>query len=331
MNKFSNLHSLFLKIAGMELIDEKPKITSREEMDKLPLGINERWSNIVQKQEAYLELIKSRTQGDSIKSKQELFDLIRKKYLDNIQRDKSGAIFINTKNSALITEFETDWQTFQKYSLSAIYKDYSNQLAERALYSYSPFVQKDPMKICNNAMENILKIISAKIDEQGALQFIPDGYIGRRIKSEAIRAKIIDVLSQGVRIQISYTDLKRKFGNIILIEKQSNEGLEEYLDCYAYDLFSAIQQTYDFVLAECAGLNTFVYSGDIIGDSRPFCIEHVNGVYSRKDIEAWRDQDWQGKNWDVPFEISRGGYNCRHQIMWIPDEAADYFGEKHPK
>lgn len=292
-----------MKISGMELNNEKPNFTFKKDSDSIPTGINERWSNIFREQEAYLELIKGETPGDSIKSKQELFDLMRKKYLNHFQRDKTGGIFLNTKNSALITEFETDWQTYQKYSLSEIYKDFSNQLAERVLYSSSPFAQKNPMKIYNNAMENILEIISAKIDEQGTLQFVPDGYISRRIKNEEIRAKIIDILSEGVGIQLSYTDLMKRFDNVILGEKKTDKGLEGYLDCYAYDLYAGIQQTYDFVLAEYAGLNTFVYSGDIIGDSRPFCIEHVNGVYTRNDIEEGHDGIYAEKLriWNLEF------------------------------
>jgi hypothetical protein len=213
----------------------------------------------------------------------------------------------------------------QIYSISPIFKDFFNLLNEQALYALSPLVKTDPLIIYNKAIEDILKLMSAKIDKYGNLQFVPEGCIWRYIKSEDDRGKLINILSEGIGIQLSYHNLKGKFLNAILNEKQSNEELEEFLDCYAYDLFSGIQQSFLNVQAECAGLNKFVYSGNIIRGSRDFCKEKVNKVFTREDIKQWGGQDWKGKNCNVPFEISRGGYNCRHTLMWIPDEAAEYF------
>ena len=102
---------------------------------------------------------------------------------------------------------------------------------------------------------------------------------------------------------------------------------EQYLRTYAYDTFSNVQRSFDLNIADTYQFNSFIYSGDIIKDSREFCIERVNGVYTRDDLAEWSTMDWAGKNWDVPVEISLGGYNCRHTLMWIPDEAVEYFKE----
>lgn len=209
-----------------------------------------------------------------------------------------------------------------RISHSPIFKNYYDQLAS---CSISPYLQIDKKKICEKAIEDILKLMGASLDWKGNLQLVPKGYIGRMINSDELKAKIIGILSEGIGLELSYSDLREKFYNAISTEKNKNEELETYLDCYAHDLFSAINQAYNSVQAECMGFNTFIYQGDIIGDSREFCKNHINGVFTREDIKLWKDQDWKGKNYDVPFEISRGGYNCRHTLMWIPDEAAQYF------
>ena len=68
--------------------------------------------------------------------------------------------------------------------------------------------------------------------------------------------------------------------------------------------------------AEKVGADRFQYFGDIIGDSRPWCIHHANRTMTREAIEElWRDNNWKGKAPGDPF-IVRGGYNCRHH--WIP-------------
>jgi len=42
-------------------------------------------------------------------------------------------------------------------------------------------------------------------------------------------------------------------------------------------------------------LITFIYSGSIIKDSRKFCKEYFNKVYTRNDVETFDKMDWEGK------------------------------------
>ncbi len=101
--------------------------------------------------------------------------------------------------------------------------------------------------------------------------------------------------------------------------------MERYLRTYAYDTFSHVQRAVDLNLADTYGLNCFVYEGNLIKDSRDFCQEHLGQIICRDQFEEIQAEDWAGKNPDVPFEISLGGYNCRHSAMWIPDEAKEFF------
>jgi len=68
-------------------------------------------------------------------------------------------------------------------------------------------------------------------------------------------------------------------------------------------------------LAQEAGIDKFRYAGSLIKDSREWCKEHAGKVFTRSEIEGWRDQQWAGKKAGDPFTV-RGGWNCRH--YWIP-------------
>lgn len=70
-----------------------------------------------------------------------------------------------------------------------------------------------------------------------------------------------------------------------------------------------------------AGLDHFLYYGNIMRTSRDFCIRRVMQVFSREEIEGW-DFQWAGKS--GPAMTHRGGYNCRHHWQpvlqeWIPE------------
>lgn len=68
--------------------------------------------------------------------------------------------------------------------------------------------------------------------------------------------------------------------------------------------------------AKEAGVDKFEYYGDIMDETRDWCIRHVGKVYSQDEIETlWAENVWAGKADGDPM-IVRGGYNCRHH--WMP-------------
>lgn len=64
-----------------------------------------------------------------------------------------------------------------------------------------------------------------------------------------------------------------------------------------------------------AGITNFQYYGDVIADSREFCINNVGKVFTEEEIQRKWEGSWAGKAPGDPF-IVRGGYNCRHH--WLP-------------
>ena len=81
-----------------------------------------------------------------------------------------------------------------------------------------------------------------------------------------------------------------------------------------FEFSSSIQQA----AAAEAGITKFRYEGDIIESTRPFCQKHVGKEYTTEEIyEIW-DDSWQGKRSGDPFRV-RGGYNCRHWWVPVPD------------
>lgn len=57
------------------------------------------------------------------------------------------------------------------------------------------------------------------------------------------------------------------------------------------------------------------YSGNLIKDSRDWCVEHLNQILTYEEILEWESFSWRGKAPGNSF-ITRGGYNCRH--WWTP-------------
>lgn len=94
-----------------------------------------------------------------------------------------------------------------------------------------------------------------------------------------------------------------------------------YADTYARDAIMNFHNRVNLAKAEELGFEKFLYVGNVIEASRPFCIARAGKVFTRREIDSWDRQSWQGKA--GPAYTHRGGYNCRHHWRPIRDEWFD--------
>lgn len=154
----------------------------------------------------------------------------------------------------------------------------------------------------------------------------------------AAQEKIAATMYDTVVAKGSWAELASTVGGILAGGKDARGlSLAAYSNTWANDAVMNFQQQVHLKKARDAGLVMFLYYGNIIGQSRPFCIDRAGKVYSQKVIEGWSTLTWQGKS--GPPLTHRGGYNCRHHWQpvkkdWVPEgaiEVGDYFDETGKK
>ena len=106
---------------------------------------------------------------------------------------------------------------------------------------------------------------------------------------------------------------------------RSGNNLRRYAYQQVHDGLMQFNGSFTKAKADEAGLDHFAFDGDLVRDSREFCIRHTGKVMSVDEIrEIWANSSWQGKAPGDPFVV-RGGYNCRHHFTpvnpdWYGDE-----------
>jgi hypothetical protein len=93
-------------------------------------------------------------------------------------------------------------------------------------------------------------------------------------------------------------------------------------------------RSYSAAVNEELGIQWYEYLGGEIDTTRPFCRNREDGIYHKKEIEAWgdgknsagindiRDGTWAGR---IDGTDSKsiftfvGGWNCRHYLVPVPD------------
>ncbi len=105
-------------------------------------------------------------------------------------------------------------------------------------------------------------------------------------------------------------ELKQTYGSTV-----TGANLAVYSSQIVQDALMGFDGQFAKYRADQIGLTSFIYYGSIIRDSRDFCVEHANKIFTEEEARDLWQSEWQGKSGSDPF-LDRGGYNCRHH--WQP-------------
>jgi len=96
-------------------------------------------------------------------------------------------------------------------------------------------------------------------------------------------------------------------------------NLRRYSSSYAQDALMQFSASANMSIVADLGIERWEYYGDVIKDSRDWCIEHEGRIMTTQEIrDEWASRSWKGKSSGDPF-IVRGGYNCRHHFAAVVD------------
>ena len=144
---------------------------------------------------------------------------------------------------------------------------------------------------------------------------LKDGYYQQYLSlGDTQKNKIVQTIYDQVLANGKFSELVAEVSNAV-VGRVGVKGtpLQVYAKTYANDFIMNFHNEVQLAKAETAGLTRFLYVGNIIRDSRQFCMSRAGKSYTKSEINGWTHK-WQGKS--GPALTHRGGYNCRHH--WQP-------------
>lgn len=167
------------------------------------------------------------------------------------------------------------------------------------------------------------------IDNKGNI--VKDGYLERLITDKTLvnelKKETIKAFGKKATVEQYMNTLKK----IVVGDKTKAGGLSHHFRTFAHDTFSQVDSEYGSTVASGLQLDAAQYMGGKIGTTRAFCLKKDGKVFTRKEIENWRndpdllmskDEQNAGKPKDYDPIRDRGRWNCRHYLNWITDEKA---------
>ena len=219
---------------------------------------------------------------------------------------REGGRLVNTKvklkqaqqlHKRLTILFE---QEFGKAVVSVV-KDF-DKIAEAIETRFVVF--NEAYAFSNVTAETITALKTAVMREFDAL-----GIVAR----ERVASSLYGAVLVGGQFNLLERDIRS-----VLTGRYSKVGrpMTSYAGQMAFDQGMYFHNTLNTAEADRAGLDHFLYYGNTQSNTRPFCRQRAGKVYSRKQIESWT-HSWVGKA--GPAMQYRGGYNCRHTLLPVPD------------
>ena len=156
----------------------------------------------------------------------------------------------------------------------------------------------------------------------GTKELIPGGYFESLFKNPNIGQRVAGLVNQAIAQKMPLAQFQKTFRQVF-VGVPGQGMLERHWKTNSFDLYQRIDRTANLVYADRLGLDYAIYSGTLEEDSRAWCIKHVNKVFSRKEIDGWKNKTWNGKN-TINYDpyTDAGGFSCRHHWSFVSDEIA---------
>jgi len=152
-------------------------------------------------------------------------------------------------------------------------------------------------------------------------EIIKGSYFDAIFDVNPVSARVINDMYKAMQSGQGVEDFKRLFRSAFL--GQVNNGyLQQYFTRWSQDLYMQADAVANLEMANRLGQNHAIYAGTEKDNTRCFCIERMNRIYTREEMISWNKLSWRGKIPNGNVLIDRGGYNCRHTLNWISDEIA---------
>ena len=246
---------------------------------------------------------------------------------------ENGIILQSAKNIQILDNFGREMELFKKNFADSVFKRLGENMIKTTGYTSDYFrlmSSKQTISNIEDKIQNIVKI--AGVNTDGTL--VKDGFLNKLAVSEELKGELSNLVRKSIEQQTDYKTFVNSMKDAVTGKDGVNGAYERYVKGFAHDAFFAQSQQQDNFFADQLGLNYFVYGGTKIKTSRPFCVgghdkgvdkdfeSKLSKVFSRKDAEQFDNMEWSGKIPGIKFIVQKGGYQCRHELMWITKEAA---------
>jgi len=294
---------------------------------KLPKRIQD----VINKKQEFIDAARSKMESSVIKLQTKLLNEIVTNIIPELET-KDGLIIESPKNYRLISALDKTYSDFQQATTKTILPQITSgtgEISKQSANYFNVMLGSDLPGKFDKIVSTADKLINMRLGLEGG-KLVRGGYLQSFFDSNNLGTELKQMTSKAVTSGMDMKEYITMLSDKITGSEEYTGGLERQFQRYAYDLYQQYDASYNQTLGNEFGFRYFIYQGGLVKDSRVFCVEHNNKVWSveeAQDWATWKDPttgqvpSYLGYPGYSPL-IDRGGYNCRHSLGWISDELA---------
>ena len=254
----------------------------------------------------------------------ELFDLLQIELFGALEFE-GGKLKSSSKNLLLLTRIDNVFEQWQRQFGVGLLREFVVGLLDVANMTGEMYAGMGAEQLLRNIATDTAVLHSAiGVDATGNI--IRGSVLYDISQAFQVRQDIKNVVLQAVRQGQTLRDFSQALRKFVVSTPGTSGRLKTHWRTYAYDIFNQATEVKNEQFRRGLDLQWFIYVGDVIKDSRPFCAKKAGKVFAvvEADKEWPSDPDLIGKGSGVPYvpRIDRGRWNCRHRIRYISEEMA---------
>lgn len=157
------------------------------------------------------------------------------------------------------------------------------------------------------------------------------GYLDQLLVTNPARDEIKKMVAKAVAGGVPMRTLRRDLAMRITGTDATAGVLEKHLRTFVFDTYQVADSIANNEFADRLGLKYFIYSGGLIETSREFCRKRNNKVFTTEEAKEWPNDPTlprtkaerdAGRVSDYEPLEDRGRWECRHRLLYIPEEEA---------
>ncbi len=237
---------------------------------------------------------------------------------------EGGKLEQTAANFATVARIDGIWVDWQRNFYTGELSTFALQLLEVTELTGAMYADQaaDVVASITRNQDLIHSVIG--INEAGFV--VRGSYLWEISQATEVRMALKDVVIRGIQSGLTLREFTKTIKDFVVGNPQTGGRLTRFWRTFAYDTFNRVAEVKNEQFREGLDLQWFLYVGDIILDSRAFCIAKAGKVFAvvEADTEWPKDKDLIGRKSGIPYtpRIDRGRWNCRHRIRYITRELA---------
>lgn len=274
---------------------------------------------ILQQKEDRLQDVPDALSNKTIAAQRKILkELIRQ--LESLDR-KDGKIIISTQNLAQIQQIADNLSTFifDETDYPAALRAFAGEFNSQAALS-----RKFIKQINSDFEDKQIYQANLRLSQRQTIELLSKSAV-----SQVFINPMKDILQASITVGSSIPEATAVLSDLVIGNNEKEGALLSHVKQVAYDGFAFSDRQYLKLVVDDLKYEYFQYFGGRLRDSRCFCVDRLNQIFHRKEIEHWGETPslWDkqpgchhGGGRILQTNASTiwtyaGGYNCRHQIV----------------